>query len=65
MQQAQISSPGWIEIDLKQYAANLDSIWTTKPSHVGVPIVLKDNAYGHGAVELGRVAEKKGAALLV
>src|SRR3954471_20887267 len=65
MQQAQISSPGWIEIDLKQYAANLDSIWTAKPSHVGVAIVLKDNAYGHGAVELGRVAEKKGAALLV
>jgi len=65
MQQTETFSPGWIEVDLRQYAQNLDAIFAVKPSHVNVAVVLKDNAYGHGAVELARVAQQKGAALLI
>lgn len=65
MQPAKDYSPAWIEIDLQQYARNLEVIWRAKPSSVRVAVVLKDNAYGHGAVELARVAQEKGAEFLV
>jgi alanine racemase len=50
--------PAWIEIDLKQFRRNLQSVWAAKNARTGVALVLKDDAYGHGAPELARVAEE-------
>jgi len=58
-------SPGWIEIDLRQYRRNLEAIWSAKEPATGIAIVVKDDAYGHGAVELGRIASERGAEFLV
>lgn len=65
MQKNEIPAPAWIEIDLRQYVRNLDSIWAAKSADTSVAVILKDNAYGHGAIELGKIAEKKKAAMLV
>jgi len=49
----------WVEIDLNVYSHNLryfsDSLFPTK-----IMPVLKANAYGHGAVQLAKKAEKSG-----
>lgn len=58
-------SPGWIEIDLRQYKQNLDAIWQAKSAGTKIAVVIKDDAYGHGAVELGRIAGEHGAEFLV
>ena len=55
----------WIEIDLRQFQLNLDLIWADKPPQLAVAAVIKDNAYGHGAVPLARLFERQGAAFLV
>jgi alanine racemase len=60
-----LSSPGWVEIDLRQYAENLRLISGALAPSVGLAVVLKDDAYGHGAVELARIAENLGARFLV
>jgi alanine racemase len=50
----------WVEVDLDRFAANLAAI----RSHVGVEkdllLVVKADAYGHGAVEIARAAEAEG-----
>lgn len=51
--------PTWAEIDLKAFASNLQKIRGLVGPDVKILQLLKANAYGHGAVELGRFAEQR------
>jgi len=55
------SRPAWIEIDLDQLRRNLQLIRRELPSGVQLLAVVKDEAYGHGAVDVARVALEEGA----
>lgn len=47
----------WAEIDLNAISYNLRQIKSLiEPKGVGIMAVVKDNAYGHGAVEVAKVA---------
>ncbi|HVY69744.1 MAG TPA: alanine racemase [Verrucomicrobiae bacterium] len=52
--------PAWVEIDRAQFRRNLELIHADKPPGVKVLSVVKDNAFGHGAVELSRIALETG-----
>jgi alanine racemase len=56
--------PAWIEIDLQQLRLNFELINRDKPDGVQLLSVLKDEAYGHGALQLARVALESGARFL-
>ena len=56
--------PAWIEVDLGQLRRNFDIINSDKPRGVEVLAVVKDDAYGHGAVKVARTAADSGAAFL-
>ena len=53
--------PAWLEIDLGQLKRNFEIINRDKPAALKFISVIKDQAYGHGAVEVGRVALEFGA----
>jgi alanine racemase len=53
--------PAWIEIDLGRLRRNLQIIRADLPRHVELLAVVKDDAYGHGALELARLASEAGA----
>ena len=48
--------PAWIEIDLGQLRRNFQLINQDKPHAVRLLSVVKDEAYGHGALQTARVA---------
>lgn len=54
--------PTWIEVDLEAVAHNtrLTAEWT----RAALMVVVKDNAYGHGALEVSRVVLREGASQL-
>lgn len=55
----------WAEIDLKAISHNLRQIKArVKPDGAHIMAVVKDNAYGHGAVEVSRVAAHVPAQML-
>ena len=56
--------PAWIEIDLARLRRNLQLIRRDLPSHVQLLAVVKDEAYGHGALDVARVALEEGATFL-
>jgi alanine racemase len=56
--------PAWVEIDLARLRNNLELIIRDKPAPVAWLSVVKDNAYGHGAVPVARAALEAGAAAL-
>jgi alanine racemase len=56
--------PAWIEIDLGRLRRNLQLIRQDLPPSVQLLAVVKDDAYGHGAVEVARVALAEGATFL-
>jgi alanine racemase len=56
--------PAWIEIDLVRLRHNFERIVGDKPPSVGLLSVVKDNAYGHGAVTVARAALQAGASAL-
>lgn len=56
--------PAWIEIDLAQLRRNLESILKIKPPGVSWLAVVKDEAYGHGAAAISKVAEEYNASYL-
>src|SRR5258708_3938495 len=58
------SRPAWIEIDLGQLRRNFAFINRDKPSGVQLLSVVKDDAYGHGALPVARTAVRAGAAFL-
>ena len=50
--------PTWAEVDLNKFQTNLLKIRGMVGPDVKILAVLKANAYGHGAVELGKFAEQ-------
>ncbi|MGH7977579.1 MAG: alanine racemase [Limisphaerales bacterium] len=52
--------PAWTEIDLGKLRRNLQLIRGDLPKHVHLMAVVKDEAYGHGALDVARVAVKEG-----
>jgi alanine racemase len=53
--------PAWVEIDLARLRNNLRLIRRDLPSHVRLLAVVKDEAYGHGALDAARIALEEGA----
>jgi alanine racemase len=56
--------PAWVEIDLGRLRRNLRLIRRDLPQRVQLMAVLKDEAYGHGALEVVRIALEEGASFL-
>ncbi len=52
--------PAWVEVDLKQLQENFAIINKDKPKNLKILAVVKDQAYGHGAVEVAKTALKAG-----
>jgi alanine racemase len=53
--------PAWTEIDLGKLRRNLQLIRGDLPKNVQLMAVVKDEAYGHGALDIARVAVEEGA----
>src|ERR1700690_4282681 len=53
--------PAWTEIDLGRLRNNLRLIRRDLPKHVRLLAVVKDEAYGHGALDVARIALEEGA----
>jgi alanine racemase len=53
--------PAWTEIDLGKLRRNLQLIRGDLPKPVRLMAVVKDEAYGHGALDVARVAVEEGA----
>lgn len=56
--------PAWIEIDLARLRGNVRRIRRDLPPATQLLAVVKDDAYGHGAVDAARVALAEGATFL-
>ena len=56
--------PAWIEIDLNQLRRNFQLINQDKPDNVQLLSVVKDEAYGHGALRVAQVALDCGTSFL-
>ena len=56
-----MSSPVWAEIDLAAYSHNIHELKSLAASATHFMAVVKANGYGHGAVEVARVAIESGA----
>ncbi len=52
--------PVWVEVNLKQYRANLRAIRNHLSARSELIVVLKSDAYGHGTVELAKAARQEG-----
>ena len=53
--------PAWVEIDLARLRNNLRLIRRDLAPHVHLLAVVKDEAYGHGALDAARIALEEGA----
>jgi alanine racemase len=53
--------PAWVEIDLARLRRNLQLIRRDLPRNVQLLAVVKDEAYGHGALDAARIAVEEGA----
>jgi alanine racemase len=53
--------PAWVEIDLARLRNNLRLIRADLPRGVQLMAVTKDEAYGHGALDVARIAVEEGA----
>jgi alanine racemase len=56
--------PAWVEIDLACLRRNLQIIRRDLPREVRLLAVVKDEAYGHGAPDVARIALEEGASML-
>ncbi|MBI3548676.1 MAG: alanine racemase [Elusimicrobia bacterium] len=56
--------PTWAEVDLSRFRGNLKRFRAKMGPKVKVCVVVKGNAYGHGAVPVAQAAEKGGASWL-
>src|SRR5450756_286397 len=57
----QFGRPTWLEIDLACVRGNYHVIRGMVPAKTHVLCVVKDDAYGHGAVDVARVLQEEGA----
>jgi alanine racemase len=56
--------PAWVEIDLDQLRRNFAIINKDKPARLAALVVVKDQAYGHGAFQVACAAESAGSRYL-
>src|ERR1044072_9069584 len=56
--------PAWTEIDLGRLRRNLQLIRRDLPAKVKLMAITKDEAYGHGALDVARIALEEGASSL-
>ncbi len=56
--------PTWVEIDLDRLERNIEVLRASLGAEVRILLVVKADAYGHGAVEVGRAALNAGVAML-
>lgn len=56
--------PAWTEIDLGRLRRNIQLIRRDLPAKVKLTAIVKDEAYGHGALDVGRIALEEGATSL-
>lgn len=56
--------PTWVEVDLDRFRRNLAAIQAAIGSGRRILLVVKADAYGHGAVEIARCAVEAGVAML-
>lgn len=56
--------PAWTEIDLGRLRRNLQLIRRDLPARVKLLAIAKDEAYGHGALDIARIALEEGASVL-
>jgi alanine racemase len=61
---AETDPQAWMEVDLRQLRANWDAIMNAKPAALEIISVVKDDAYGHGAIPVAKVALAAGARML-
>ncbi len=54
----------WVEVDLDRFGANLRLIRDAVGASCGLFLVVKADAYGHGAVEIAEAAEREGVSVL-
>ena len=54
----------WVEIDLAAFRHNLRQLKSLLPAGVDFMQIVKADAYGHGALEIGRIAIEEGAKYL-
>ncbi|MEG0249229.1 MAG: alanine racemase [Peptostreptococcus sp.] len=59
-----INDSNWLEIDLDAIEYNFKGLKSKLPDKTNMCMVLKSNAYGHGAVKLARLYENLGADFL-
>lgn len=64
MNQTLTHRPAWVEIDLRQLRRNFEIINREKPPGLKIASVVKDDAYGHGAVQVAGIALEYGASCL-
>jgi alanine racemase len=54
----------WVEVDLDRFTANLAALRSLLGEGQGILLVVKADAYGHGAIEIAEAAEREGVAIL-
>ena len=54
------SRPAWVEVDTGQLRRNFEIINSDKPGKLDLLVVVKDQAYGHGAVQVAAAAVAAG-----
>ena len=54
----------WVEVDLDRFAANLNAVKSLVGERCEILLVVKADAYGHGAVEMAQAAEGHGVSHL-
>ena len=54
----------WVEVDLDRFGSNLRAIRDLIGPGRGIFLVVKADAYGHGAVEMAEAAEREGVEVL-
>ena len=59
-----IHDRSWVEIDLDAFCHNLRQLKAFLPDNVSFMQIVKADAYGHGAFEIGRIAIEEGAKYL-
>jgi len=56
--------PAWVEVDLNRFRRNLAAIASAIGPRRRILLVVKADAYGHGAVEIARCAVRSGVSML-
>jgi len=56
--------PAWVEVDLDAAKYNIERVRSLLPPNVALLLVVKADAYGHGAVRIARLASECGVEML-